>query len=82
MSAGNNVVSETTIRKLKQYEHTYMVQDATDKEIFRSFPSAHEDIKIGFLTFRKLKPFHVRQCQPADIETCCGRKHVNFRNAD
>ena len=59
MSADNIVLSETPVIKLVQYEHSYMVQNATDRGMFRSFQKEHTHIKIGFATFRKLKSFYV-----------------------
>ena len=75
ISSDNIMLSETPVRKLAKYEHAYMVQCATDKEIFKQFQKEYPDVRIGFTTFCKLKSFYVRPCEPADIETCCCRTH-------
>lgn len=75
-----NFVCHTTQRGQARYENTYMVQNATDDEIYRKFIQNHS-VKIGSSTFRKLKPFYIRHCRESDIETCCCIYHVNFRNA-
>ena len=67
------------MRNQTRYEHTYMVQKGTDKKIYINFLEQHNTV-MGFSTFRKCKPFYVRACNPADIETCCCIYHVNFRN--
>lgn len=58
-----------------------MVQDETDKDLFKKFKAENPLVSIEFRTFRKIKPFYVRICKPADLQTCCCKTHMNFRNA-
>ena len=43
--------------------------------------SENQDVRIGFTSFKSIKPFYVRPCKSGDIDTCQCRVHVNFHNA-
>ena len=73
-------VTFTTKRGNTRYEHTYMVQNGTDFEIYKRFKLQH-NVSMGRSTFRKIKPFFIRHAKESDIKTCCCVYHTNFRNS-
>ena len=78
--AGESFMTHTTKRNQTRYEHSYMVQNDTDRAMYQNFLDQHT-VTVGYTTFRKLKPFYIRHCRGYDIETCCCVYHVNFRNS-
>ena len=68
-------------RKIERYTHQDMVQNETDLDLFKQFKQEFPQIVMGPTTFKKIKPFYIRPCKPADLQTCCCKTHVNFRNA-
>ena len=52
------------------------VIEKSQTDAYIDFVAKYPDIKIGQITFDKLKPFFVRPASEKDRNTCCCRYHI------
>ena len=62
-----NVEEVITKHNKRMYTHQYHVQNGTNDELFQKFRSENQDVRIGFTSFKSIKPFYVRPCKSGDI---------------
>ena len=79
-TSDTDIIKTVNKRKVEKDSNQYKVQNDADLELFQKFKIKHPNISIGRTTFKKIKPFFIRPCKSADLQTCCCATRVNFRN--